>query len=191
MKTIFITVLALGFPSVAVAQVATTKAGDSKAKTLSADWPPEWLEGAWKVESVEQTRNGEPTDRKFSFSDYLLFTSGHRFSLYEPNRLTSAPMIGHCQHGESLHCLFKMTNDRAAMQTRFTRHADHLEYCSYLIMPKDGRYRFKRRLTRITNQPEFVKLLRAAADNAIFSPDSKTAPGILKAWIQEHELPDA
>ncbi|MGB7347057.1 MAG: hypothetical protein WBD20_22725 [Pirellulaceae bacterium] len=188
-KAIFIAAITIVFPTLAVAQDAPSRAGEPKSTTRSSEWPPVWIEGAWKVEHVQQTCNGEASDKKFVFADYVLFTSGHRFSLYQPRRLTSAPMIGHRKHGESLHCLFKMTRNRAAMQTVFTQHDDHLEYCSYLIMPTEGRYRFKRRLTRITNEAEFVDLLQTAANDGIQTPASEAATEIVEAWIKKHTPP--
>ena len=184
-RTILIAAIAIGFPTIAAAQVETF-AGDPKLAKHHSDWPLAWIEGAWKVESIQQTCNGEHSDKKFAFSDYILFTSGYRFALYEPHRLTSAPMIGHSEHRGSLHCLFKMTRNRAAMQTRFTQHEDYIEYCTYLIMPEEGRFRFKRRLVRVANEVEFAGLLQAAVEEAVNPLDSADAEGVIEAWTKKH-----
>ena len=156
------------------------------AETQTEMWPPEWLEGVWENESTSVTLDGRPTGKSFSFAKYYIFTSGYRFSVFEGRRVSATPMIGQTQHGDELHCLFKMTRNRHAMRTKFIRHEQKAEYTSYLVSSSDGkRYKLTRQLSRIPIDQAWIGKVKTTFEKEFYSPHSDSAQEILEGWMQQ------
>lgn len=187
-------VVVVGVACLGVAQdVTVTSKSESESDTQNEDWPPAWIEGAWKVDSVELTFNGAPTERKFSSPTHVLFTAGHRFSVTKGTRISGSPMIAQSFKSQTLSCLFPVSKTREAIRARFSQiggfseHPETLEYVTYLAMPGEaGRFRFVNKISRITDETEFAVLLKKTSTNLMIScPCSEDARGILKSWVQE------
>lgn len=171
--------------NLAMADTATSQI-KSDADAQTDTWPPDWLEGVWRNELIAMTCDGASSGKKFVYATHYLFVSGYRFSIFDGTRVTASPMMGQTGRGDVLHCLFKMTGNRNAMRAIFTKHAESVEYVSYL--PLDGeRFKFERRLTRLTNQKRFVDVVKTSFAKHFYCPHSENGKAILENWIRDQE----
>lgn len=151
-------------------------------------WPPSWLSGLWENQETTVTLNGQPTNKSFLCGSHYLFLSGMRFSVYKGKRIRATPMMGHTNQDDVDHCLFKMTKQRAAMRAEFSGNGSQAQYVSYLFYAGDGkRYKFQRRLARVGDEAEALKIIKSTLDREFISPHSESAREILQKWIDEKE----
>ncbi|NND97955.1 MAG: hypothetical protein HKN47_11565 [Pirellulaceae bacterium] len=160
--------------------------GNGDANSQASDWPPPWLEGLWKNESVTVSHNGQASSKRFVCAEYYIFIDGYRFSIYKNRRVRATPMIGQTQVGDVLHCLFKMTNGKAAMRAKFSAQPPRSEYISYVVSSSDRRrYKLTRKLARVPIDKKLIDTLRGTIDQEFSSPHSTSARDIIEAWLRE------
>lgn len=163
------------------AQEASESIADEKG--AQQQWPPPWVEGAWKRGDFVVYEGGAKSTKTFAFAKYYIFISGHRFSVYSGSRVRATPIIGNSMTGDVNHCVLKRLDGRGR-RAYFKRDDQLLQYVSYL-QSGTVRYRLSRTLEPIKDREKFLTDLQRTLDAEFTSVESDDAREILETWIAE------
>ena len=151
---------------------------------LSEVWPPSWLEGMWRVESVKAEKDGQPSTVHFLTSDYYVFSKGFRFTVYEDRKISAIQLMGLDSRGAVNYCLMKRRDNLTPLRARIERTEveGKLKLTnSVLIRSTPGRFHLTYHLVRVDDLVEGSKIVESALEKAY-----QTSGGgreVLEDWL--------